>query len=326
MIRETTNKSILLFLFVVFFILSNSFMVKAEEVNMGSFTVTISAIAPDPPGLPPTFDSPKTRTDINLGGGGGSGGMISFSEQIQDSVFIKGMAYPNSIVSLLVSGKLETQVPADVNGRFEIHLRDINPGVYSFGIRAEDKDKRKSVLTTYSVYVTPGVTVLVDNIFIPPTITSDKVEVKRGDIIEIFGSAAPSSTIFLSLKNPTEVIKYTKSLATGDYSYKIDTSNFPFGNVTVKTKVITIEQNSPFSDLLSFKVGNINRLRSVNQGGLGDRCSKSDFNGDIKVNLFDFSIIAFWYKRVGFPAKVDLNYDNKVDLSDISILAYCWTG
>jgi hypothetical protein len=44
------------------------------------------------------------------------------------------------------------------------------------------------------------------------------------------------------------------------------------------------------------------------------------------VNILDFSIMAFWYKRLGFPAKVDLNTDNKVNLTDLSILAYCWTG
>lgn len=326
MCKEITNKSKIFFLFVVFVYSFGSNFAKAEEVNMGSYTVSVSAIAPIPPGLPPTFDSPKTRTDINLGGGGGAGGMISFSEQIQDSVFIKGLSYPNSIVSLLVGGKLETQVPADINGRFEIHLRDIVPGVYSFGIRAEDKNKRKSLVTNYSIYVTPNLTVLVDNILIPPTITSDKVEVKKGDIIDIFGSAISSSTIYLSLKKDTEVINYTKSLTNGDYSYKIDTTNLPFGEFNVKTRTVSADKNSPFSDVLSFKVGNINRLRSMNSGGLSARCVKPDFNIDGKINLLDFSIIAFWYKRAGFPAKVDLNNDNKVDLSDISILAYCWTG
>ncbi len=312
-----------MFLFVFLFCVNFSF---AEEVNMGSFTVTITAIAPTPPGLPPTFDTPKTKTDILAGGGGGGGGMISYSEQIQDSVFIKGKAYPNSIISLLVSGKVETQVPADNYGRFEIHLRDINPGVYSFGIRAEDKDKRKSILTTYSVYVTPNVTVLVDNILVPPTITSDKVEVKKGDSIQIFGNAIASSTIYLSLKGKTEMTKYTNSLTDGYFSYKLDTNNLDYGDFSVKVKSLHDDQNSLFSDILSFKIGNINRLRSVNQNGLSNRCAKADFNSDGKINLFDFSIIAFWYKRVGFPLKVDLNSDEKVDLSDISILAYCWTG
>ncbi|MDQ5962591.1 MAG: hypothetical protein QG653_398, partial [Patescibacteria group bacterium] len=70
------------------------------------------------------------------------------------------------------------------------------------------------------------------------------------------------------------------------------------------------------------KVGTSNKERLISLRG-NKRC---DINQDGRVNLLDFSILAFWYKRAGFPEKVDLNTDKKVDLSDVSILAYCWTG
>jgi hypothetical protein len=40
----------------------------------------------------------------------------------------------------------------------------------------------------------------------------------------------------------------------------------------------------------------------------------------------DFSIMAYWYKRPNPPASVDLNGDSKIDLVDFSILAFNWTG
>lgn len=52
-----------------------------------------------------------------------------------------------------------------------------------------------------------------------------------------------------------------------------------------------------------------------------------DINCDGKVNLIDFSIMAYWYKlRSAPPANVDLNGDGKIRLVDFSILAYHWTG
>jgi len=58
---------------------------------------------------------------------------------------------------------------------------------------------------------------------------------------------------------------------------------------------------------------------------------KADLNGDNKVNLVDFSIAAFWYKRTlsaDFVTieKSKLNGDGKVTLVDFSIMAYYWTG
>ncbi|GEM_PF-2831438 len=51
---------------------------------------------------------------------------------------------------------------------------------------------------------------------------------------------------------------------------------------------------------------------------------KVDFNGDKNVNLVDFSILAYWYKKGELLPRFDLNSDGKVDLTEFSILIYCW--
>jgi hypothetical protein len=57
------------------------------------------------------------------------------------------------------------------------------------------------------------------------------------------------------------------------------------------------------------------------------QCSiRGDLNNDCKVNLIDFSMAAYWYKRANPPANIDLNKDGKVDLVDFSIMAFNWTG
>ena len=54
---------------------------------------------------------------------------------------------------------------------------------------------------------------------------------------------------------------------------------------------------------------------------------KADLNSDGRIDLIDFSIAAYWYKREFLPAakRCDLNSDGRIDLIDFSILAYFWT-
>lgn len=54
--------------------------------------------------------------------------------------------------------------------------------------------------------------------------------------------------------------------------------------------------------------------------------SRVDINADAKVDLIDFSILAYWWGReVVVNAPYDLNSDGRVTLADFSILAYYWT-
>jgi len=71
---------------------------------------------------------------------------------------------------------------------------------------------------------------------------------------------------------------------------------------------------------VTFEVGDVTELNRVPSKPVGD------MNGDQRVNLIDFSILAYWYKRPNPLASVDLNKDGKVDLVDVSILAFYWTG
>jgi len=242
-----------------------------------------------------------------------------------DSVIFKGLSYPESVISLLKNGLVVAQVPASPNGTFEIRIRNLSSGVYTFGVRAEDKDTLKSKLLTFSVYVSTSITTVIDGIFIPPTITSDKIEVKRGEIITFLGTSVPDSDVRISFHSDFELLKKAKSNASGTWIYKLDSSELELGEHEGKARSLTADDLSPYSDILPFLVTDTDRLRTKKQALFGFR-KKCDLNNDDRVNLLDFSIMAFWYKRIGFPQKVDLNTDNNVNLTDLSILAYCWTG
>ncbi|KKS25104.1 MAG: hypothetical protein UU85_C0007G0019 [Candidatus Wolfebacteria bacterium GW2011_GWA2_42_10] len=99
------------------------------------------------------------------------------------------------------------------------------------------------------------------------------------------------------------------------------------GQHFTKSKAAKEGAISSFSKAISFLVGTKNIVAAPPA-----KCpAKADINSDCKVNLVDFSIAAYWYKRTisaefAVKEKEWLNGDGKVDLVDFSIMAFYWTG
>jgi hypothetical protein len=281
-----------------------------------NISVTAVILGPFPPYYPPYTILPNTPL-VN--------GVPISTEAGSDTVIFKGVSYPGSIVTLLKNGVVITEVPASPNGIFEVRLRYLNPGTYTFGIRAEDSNKLISKLETFTIFITSGVTTLVDGIFIAPTITTDKSEVNWGEEITIRGMSAPNATVSILVNSETKLLKKTTSSTDGSWSYGLDSSELEIGDHITKARSIIKEDLSSLSEEIGFIVGSKNRVRVPSSRFFGVQ-AKCDLNSDTKINLEDFSIMAYWYKRDNFPATVDLNNDGTINLTDFSILAYCWTG
>jgi hypothetical protein len=273
----------------------------------------------------------NTSACISGGGGGGGGGggyppppttILSGNGQVN----FTGKAYPNSTVTLLKDAQIVATTIAGADANFQISLSNITAGSYIFSIYSEDKNGNRSSLLTFPVSVTQGVTTNVSGIFIAPTIDVDKAEIKKGEVLKIFGQSAPNSEITIIINSEEEIYGKTKADKTGAYLYNLDTLQLEKGDHLAKSRAILEEEISPLSKVVSFKVGNKTVLKTKT-----GRCGKADLNCDGRVNLVDFSIAAYWYKRTlssDFKAIENerLNGDNKIDLIDFSIMAYYWTG
>lgn len=269
-----------------------------------------------------TFNTSGCTT---AGGGGGPAYIPPPSETV---VNFKGRAYPKSRVTLLKDAQIAATTVAGSDANFQISLSGLSAGNYIFSIYSEDREGRRSSLLTFPVSVTEGVITTVSGIFIAPTIAVDKSEVRRGDNIAIFGQSAPQADIVISVSSEEEFFGKTISDKEGIYLYNFDTSVLDYGSHQTKSKAsIGNLEISGWSKVLGFLVGTKNVFV-----GLPQRCpTKADLNNDCRVNLIDFSIAAYWYKRplsVLFAAteKENLNGDGKIDLVDFSIMAYYWTG
>ena len=231
-----------------------------------------------------------------------------------------GRAYPNSSITLLKDAQVAATTIAGADASFQISLTSLTGGSYIFSLYSEDKRGLRSSLLTFPVSLTSGTITNVSGIFIAPTIEVDKSQVKRGDNLAIFGQSVSNGEVTISVNSDEEFFAKIRTDSTGVYLYNFDTSPLADGQHFTKAKVALSQEVSSFSKAVGFLVGDKTELKSQ------PSAKKGDINNDHRVNLIDFSIVAYWYKRSSPSATVDLNADGRVDIVDFSILAFNWTG
>lgn len=245
-----------------------------------------------------------------------TGGAASFPAP---SVIFRGKAYPLSDVFLIKNSQLVSVAKADINANFEINLLIPAAGIYSFGLWAEDSQGFRSSVETLTVNVPSGAITIVSGILLPATMVLDKSEVRSGDVLRIFGQSAPEAKILISIGFYQ---RKTKADASGVWNYILDTGGFGYGDYLVSVRSVFQEAVSNFSQSLFFKIGE----KNVFTEAIIKYPIKGDFNNDFRVNLIDFSILAYYHQRPSPPLHLDLNADGKIDLVDFSIMAFYWTG
>ncbi|MBP9695452.1 MAG: hypothetical protein KBD73_03565 [Candidatus Magasanikbacteria bacterium] len=266
--------------------------------------------------------APTNNNSSNSGGGGGGGGGVSVPVRVPaTSVILFGKAYPKSTVTLLKDAQVVASTVADMNANFSFTLGGLVGGHYIFSVYSEDSKGVRSSLFTFPIGITTGATTQIGGIFIAPTLGVDKTEVRKGDTITIFGQSVAEADVTISVHSNEEIFKKTVADKDGVYLYNFDTSVLERGDHITKSKSAYDGEISSFSAAVGFVVGNKNNFIVPEQVDV-----KGDLNNDGKINLVDFSILAYWYNRPNPPSAIDLNQDNKINLVDFSIMAYFWTG
>lgn len=287
----------------------------AELVNL--VVLIDNPAVPEPPPPPPP---PAPAPSGGGGGGGGGGGINSFA-----TIAVSGKAYPQSNVTILKDGQRVLSTIAGPDANFSASLSDLVAGAYTIVVYTEDKKGNQSSRHSFSVDVTAGVTTTISGILLAPTIATDKSEVKRGDIITVLGASAPDALVSIFIHSDQEVRLEAKADNVGLYARDFDTDALLQGTHKAQSRATVGSQISVLSLPAEFLVG------VKNTAQIGRSCSqlKGDVNSDCRVNLIDFSLLAYWYKRpltADAKARFDLSGDGKVSLPDFSIMAFYWTG
>jgi hypothetical protein len=290
-----------IFLLISCGLLISQYAQALDPVQKGAtVSITIEGDTPTPPG------------------GGGS----YVPPQTQSKVIFKGKAYPGAFVTILKDGAVAATLEVDATGYFSKFLSGLTPRIYAFGIWAEDVERRKSLTLNYSISLI-GDTITTMEIFLPPTFEINKAEYAQGEDLIMTGKTFPLSNINI-LVSPNKLIRKTTADAKGNWSYKLNTADLEPGDHTCKVQSQTNDgEQSPFSQQLSFSIAS---PEPPSPEPPSPECQGADLNKDGEVNIFDFSILLyFWDSAALENICVDINQDKIVDLVDFSIMMYQWT-
>ncbi len=268
------------------------------------------------------YTPPSSGGGSGGGGGGGSGGKVTGAQ-----VVLSGRAYPKSEITILKDAQVVATTIADQNAHFQILIKGLSAGTYIFSLYGEDTAGVRSSLFTFPVSVTKNILAKIDNIFVAPTLTGDKIEVKKGSPIVLFGQSYPLSEVTLEINSEQQFFVKAPAGPDGVYLKSFNTEVLELGAHHAKARSTAEQVISSQSVAYGFTVGTKDVLAIATAS-----CPiKADINADCRVNLVDFSIVAFWYLRPLSPeftvreAK-HLNGDAKINLVDFSIMAFHWTG
>lgn len=247
------------------------------------------------------------------GGGGGGGGYIAPS---YGTVIIKGIAYPQSTVSILIDGIQTASTRAGSNAKFEVTLNNIIVGLRTIGFFATDLNGRKSITVNFNSTVNAGTTVILTDVLLPTTIDVSAVQLNKGEILRIFGQTAPQASVDIHVQSK-EVVTKTIADSAGAYAIRFDTAKLTEDEHITKSRATIFSLISPFSRVIQFIVG-----RGIKQ------LKTADLNKDGRVNIIDFSILLYWWNTTNTKGLdlADINGDRRVNIIDFSVMLFQWTG
>ena len=237
------------------------------------------------------------------------------------SVQFKGKAYPSAIVVLLRDGIEISRVIANSDATFNITLPeeiDKNQNIL-YSLYALDQNNNRSILLNFPTKVQGGFLTFLNNILFPPTIVSDKYEASVSGFLNLAGYSVPNRELEITLKdNNFKKNFYLTSKSDGTYNINLPLADIPKGEYNI---LINYKNDVRLSKFLRLILGNKDTLNTNENSNIPGDC-----NRDRVINLIDFSVAAFWYKKDNPPKCVDTNFDTIINLVDFSILAYYWNN
>lgn len=297
------------------------FIVRAEDA-LGNSIATSSEVSAAPVASAAAAVTPA---------GGGAPGSVTIPGQHVGNADVFGFAYPRGALSFLIDGRVLATTVAGAVAEFSHTFSALNEGSYVLGVLGQDELGLRSPLVTFPLIIKRGQTTVVSGVLIPPTLTTDRVEVRTGDFITISGRSLPDADLLISIEKERKVyVLRTRTNNMGAYAVGYDTKELTNGRYTARSRVVAPGgQQSTFSLLLFFDVG-----EKIVDRELIDICEGAgvligDVNNDCRVNIVDFSIFAYWFDQQRtreIPLWIDLTGDGAIDLADFSVAAYYWTG
>lgn len=241
----------------------------------------------------------------------GGGTQITFNNEdstpvpVMTNLVVTGYSAPFTRVSLLKDGVVSATVFSDARGYFQATLSGLSPGDYLLKLSASGEFGKVVITDSFVGRVYKDSTTKISGVVLPPfgTVTT------RDGLLVVNGQAVPGAAVLLEWEGM-------------NYETAADTDGrFVFTDLKASAEEVTYRfgikylGESVFDKYQTF--GNVDV----------DFCdTRVDVTSDCKVNFVDFAITLWWYVYNRAEAEIDFDGNGRLDLVDFSILAYYWTG
>ncbi len=231
---------------------------------------------------------------------------------IRSTVIFSGTAFPGAKLTIL--GVSNGNIPvrrgatARADGAFSIRFNDTTPGIQQYFLSATDESGRPTQTKVYPINANQ--TLIVRDVFLPPTLGFTQQAVLKGGFLGITGFASPGNTIEASIDGKS-IPNIVVAGSSGEYKIAFNTLDLQLGTHTVRVwQSNSSGERSDSSVERTFLVTNL-------------FVPKTDLNGDGVVNASDLSIfLARWLSKDPATRKsLDFNGDGVIDIQDLSIFA-----
>ncbi len=235
------------------------------------------------------------------------------------TIELHGYATPKATLTVQRGTLTVATGTADNNAEFSFTLTDQPVGQQTYTVYAVDINGHALAPIIFVFTLSENTTTIVTGAFLGPSISIDKEAVKLGEPVVVSGITVPGSTVTLTV-NSIRAFSYNAMAGSdGAWSKILDTTNLGVGSHSAKARAVTSSNTvSSYSTEISFAVNPLEKC---------DGKKTADLNCDERVNLTDFSILLyFWKKTNPANARADINKDGIVSIVDFSIMLYQWTN
>lgn len=275
-----------------------SAIVKVEIADDSSGTTVYDSV-----NIAPIPANRNTTTSVTV---------ISFSSSFE----FYGYTSPNAFVTILLNGSVAGTTVADVNGNFYKLIAGLQGAtLYNISVYAQDQSLRDTQSLTFQATSLNDMNLIFSNVTIPTTFDIAPRTFFQGDFLNLQGSAHPYSQVTLFIEGSNDHSFVVQTDEDGKWTYKMDTRIYKLNvgpHIAYAKEVVQGGYTSIFTQEEAFEVKS---------------CRIADLNCDKHVDLTDFSILMYYWKKPN-PAnhRADVNADSKVDLVDFSLMMFYWTG
>lgn len=283
-------------------------------VNAAEFVISFSIGVIPQPG---TQSTPPAGSGVSGGGGGGGGLFLTTGD-----VTLDGLGPPGARLVVMKDGLAARDSAIAVSGGINEKFTELQRGTYTWGLYGIDAKGRRTSTYNSVIYLIAASNNVIAPVYLSPTIGVPSTALAIGESFDVEGYAIPNVPVQVILNRYNEAfsgeILYASTTANGAGFWKarIPGEGLTRGTYEVKAKsIISAKDESLLSPTAYVGIG---------EDAAPNFCVRSDFNGDGKVNLIDFSILLFNWRTS--DATTDVNQDGTVNLTDFSIMLSCWGG